>query len=189
MTETSNVDMDVVDILTADHQDMLELLRTIKNTADAEQRRDVADTVIVEVMRHAVAEEMIVYPAIEKHVPNGTEEVEHDKEGHDELVQLMKRMEDVDASDAVFMELVGELEQKLDHHAHDEEDDQIPKLRTSIPREELVEMGQKVQNSKKMAPTGPHPNAPHSELFHKTLGPGVGLVDRLRDKLTGRHIN
>ena len=25
-----------------------------------------------------------------------------------------------------------------------------------------------------------------SELFHKLVGPGVGLVDRLRDKLTGR---
>jgi hypothetical protein len=24
-----------------------------------------------------------------------------------------------------------------------------------------------------------------SELFHKLAGPGVGLIDRLRDKLTG----
>ncbi|MCU1564171.1 MAG: cation-binding protein, partial [Arthrobacter sp.] len=35
--------------------------------------------------------------------------------------------------------------------------------------------------------TRPHPHAPHSELFHKTVGPGVGMIDRLRDKLTGRH--
>ena len=27
---------------------------------------------------------------------------------------------------------------------------------------------------------------PHPELFHKTVGPGVGIIDRLRDKLTGR---
>jgi hypothetical protein len=51
----------------------------------------------------------------------------------------------------------------------------------------LVELGEKVQTAKKLAPTRPHPSAPHSELFHKTLGPGVGLIDRLRDKLTGRH--
>lgn len=39
---------------------------------------------------------------------------------------------------------------------------------------------------KRVAPTRPHPNAPHLELFHKSVGPGIGMVDRLRDKLTGR---
>jgi hypothetical protein len=29
--------------------------------------------------------------------------------------------------------------------------------------------------------------APHSEQFHKTIGAAVGMVDRLRDKLTGRN--
>jgi hypothetical protein len=40
-------------------------------------------------MRHAVAEDMCVYPAIEDQVPNGKEEVEHDKRGHDEIVKLI----------------------------------------------------------------------------------------------------
>lgn len=189
MTEShgAGAGSDVVDILTADHQEMMELLGQIEGTADAGQRRDLADTVIAEVMRHAVAEEMFVYPAMEKHVPNGAEEVEHDKKEHDEIVQVMKRMEDVDASDSAFMDLVRELEGQLRHHANDEESEQFPKLRAHIPGEELVKMGEKVQNAKKVAPTRPHPHAPHSELFHKTLGPGVGMVDRLRDKLTGRH--
>jgi hemerythrin-like domain-containing protein len=185
MTE-SQTGSDVVDILTADHQEMMELLGQIEGTADAGQRRDLADTVIAEVMRHAVAEEMFVYPAMEKHVPNGAEEVEHDKKEHDEIVQVMKRMEDVDASASAFMDLVRELEGQLRHHAHDEESEQFPKLRAHIPGDELVKMGEKVQNAKKLAPTRPHPHAPHSELFHKTIGPGVGMVDRLRDKLTGR---
>jgi hypothetical protein len=33
-----------------------------------------------------------------------------------------------------------------------------------------VELGEKVQNAEKLAPTRPHPSAPHSELFHKTVG-------------------
>jgi hemerythrin superfamily protein len=178
---------DVVDILTADHKDMIDLLSQIEQTIDPGQRRDLADTVIAEVMRHAVAEEMLVYPAIEEHVPNGKEEVEHDKKEHDEIVQLMKRMEDVDSADPSFMELVRELERTLSHHANDEEMEQFPKLRAHIPQDKLVDLGEKVQNAKKLAPTRPHPSAPHSELFHKTIGPGVGMVDRLRDKLSGRH--
>jgi hemerythrin superfamily protein len=179
--------LDVVDILTSDHQEMVELFSKIEGASDAGQRRDLADTLIAEVMRHAVAEEMYVYPAMEKHVPNGAEEVEHDKQEHDEIVKLMKQIEDLDPKEPSFMELVRQWEGKLRHHANDEESDQFPKLRSHIPGDKLVEMGEKVQKAKKLAPTRPHPAAPHSELFHKTIGPGVGMVDRLLDKLTGRH--
>lgn len=177
---------DVTVILTTDHREMLELLTEIHQTTDPEKRRDLADTATAEVMRHAVAEEMYVYPAMEKHLPGGAEEVEHDKQEHDEIVQVMKKLEGVDASEQEFLDLVGKLEDLLDHHAHDEEDDQFPKLRTHLTQDQLNELGKKVETAKKLAPTRPHPTAPHSELFHKTIGPGVGMVDRLRDKLMGR---
>ncbi|MDP9884285.1 hemerythrin superfamily protein [Sinomonas atrocyanea] len=189
MTETpaGPTEPDVVDILTRDHQEMVELISRIEGAPDSGTRRDLADTVIAEVMRHAVAEEMYVYPAVEKHVPDGKEEVEHDKGEHAEIVDLMKELEGIDAADARFIEVVRELDGKLRHHANDEETDQFPKLRAHIPYDELVDLGKKVENAKKIAPTRPHPHAPHSELFHKTVGAGVGMVDRLRDKLTGRH--
>ena len=177
---------DVVDILTADHREMTELLAQAAHTPDAQQRRDLVETVIAEVMRHAVAEEMYVYPTMEKHLPNGKEEVEHDKQEHDEIVQVMKKLEDADAADPQFMALVQELDKQLRHHADDEESDQFPSLRKHLTQDQLIAMGNKVQNAKQLAPTRPHPSAPHSELFHKSVGPGVGMVDRLRDKLTGR---
>jgi hemerythrin superfamily protein len=186
-TSSAGADVDVVDILTNDHQDMIALIGQIKSSPDGSERRDLADTLIAEIMRHAVAEEMYVYPAIKDHVPNGPEEVEHDKKEHDEIVKLLKKMEKAESSDQAFMDLVHELEKQLTHHASDEESEQFPKLRLHIPREKLVDIGEKVQKAKKLAPTRPHPSAPHSELFHKTVGPGVGMVDRLLDKLTGRH--
>ena len=188
MSDTNSAgNVDVVDILTSDHQDMIALIGQIKGTSDEAQRRDLADTLIAEVMRHAVAEEMYVYPAIEDHVPDGHGEVEHDKKEHQEIVELMKRLEKVEPAETGFMELVNELEAQLSHHANDEESEQFPKLRLHIPREKLVDIGEKVERAKKLAPTRPHPSAPHSELFHKTVGPGVGMVDRILDKLTGRH--
>ncbi|GHA93978.1 hemerythrin domain-containing protein [Modicisalibacter luteus] len=178
--------LDVVDILTADHREMTELLAQAEHTPDATQRRELVETVIAEVMRHSVAEEMYVYPAMEKHLPNGKEEVEHDKQEHDEIVQVMKKLEDADAADPQFMALVQSLDKQLRHHANDEESDQFPSLRKHLPLDQLVDMGDKVQKAKQLAPTRPHPSAPHSELFHKSVGPGVGMIDRLRDKLTGR---
>jgi hypothetical protein len=76
--------------------------------------------------------------------------------------------------------------EKLRHHVDDEESDQFPQLREHLSREKLVELREQVERAKKLAPTRPHPDAPNSELFHKLVGPGVGLVDRARDKLTNR---
>ncbi|MCW2697008.1 MAG: uncharacterized protein JWR62_2093 [Modestobacter sp.] len=182
---TSTDDRDVVDILTADHQEVMELVGQIP-VADPAQRRDMVETVIAELMRHSVAEEMYVYPAMRDHLPDGASSVQHDTEEHQQLVEIMKQLEDVDAADPRFLETLGRLEAVLRDHVADEERDQFPQLRAHLSRDQLVEIGGKVEAAKKAAPTRPHPSAPHSALFHKTLGPGVGLVDRLRDALTGR---
>ncbi len=183
---TDNSDQDVVDVLTTDHREALLLLDQIKLASDTEQRRDLADTLISELVRHSVAEEMYVYPAMKEHLPNGEEAVQHDIQEHKELEATMKELEAVDAVDVRFTELLIQLETTLRDHIEDEEADQFPQLRARIPREELVQMAGKVETAKKMAPTRPHPSAPNNQVFHKLVGPGVGLVDRLRDKLTSR---
>ena len=80
----------------------------------------------------------------------------------------------------------GRLESTFVDHVADEEREHFPQLRASLPREDLVELASKVETAKRLAPTRPHPSSPNSELFHKVVGPGVGLVDRLRDRLSGR---
>ena len=182
-SETSG---DVIDVLTSDHRDVTALIGEIWAVKDPMIRRDLTDTAISELVRHAVAEEMYVYPAMKQHLPDGEAAVEHDIAEHKELEQTMKELEAVDASDPRFDTLITRLETILTDHVSDEETEQFPRLRASIPREELVQLGQKVQTAKKLAPTRPHPAAPNAQLFHKLVGPGVGLVDRLRDKLTGR---
>jgi hemerythrin superfamily protein len=186
MTETT-AEPDVVDILTADHHEFLGLIDDIKANPNGDVRRDLADTLIAELVRHSVAEEMFVYPAMRKHLPDGDEAVEHDTREHKELEVTMKKLEAVDAADAEFLSLVGELETTLRDHVDDEEAGQFPQLRAQIPRDELVQMGAKIEAAKKVAPTRPHPLAPNNQLFHLLVGPGVGLVDRLRDQLTGRN--
>lgn len=185
MTETQSKP-DVVDVLTTDHREVMDLLAQIWATTEPTTRRDLADRMISELVRHSVAEEMHVYPAMKQHLPDGDEAVEHDTEEHKELEQTMKELESVDAGDSRFSDLLRQLEETLRDHIDDEESDQFPQLRTHIPRDQLVELAEKVESAKKAAPTRPHPSAPNAELFHKMVGPGVGLVDRLRDKLTRR---
>ncbi|GAA4693156.1 hemerythrin domain-containing protein [Pseudonocardia yuanmonensis] len=191
MTETVARDdvpsgADVVDELTRDHHEVLELLERITATRVAQERRDMADTAIAEVVRHSVAEEMYVYPAMSDALDRGADTVEHDKEEHNKLERIMKDLEGVDGDDPRFDTLVADFTRALRHHAEDEETEQFPRMREAIPQEQLVELRRKVEAAKKIAPTRPHPDSPNAELFHKMAGPGVGLVDRLRDRLSNR---
>lgn len=187
MTDTT--DTDVVDILTNDHREVIDLIATINKSQDPDEQRDIADTVIAEIVRHSVAEEMYVYPAMRDNVPNGAAEVQHDVEEHQELEETMKALEGTKGGDAEFKQLVDKLEGQLRHHASDEENDQFPKLRQALSTEDLHKLGKRVEQAKQLAPTRPHPSSPHAELFHKALGPGVGFVDKLRDAVTGRAKN
>jgi hemerythrin superfamily protein len=183
---SSQTGPDVIDVLTSDHRDVTALIGEIWAVTDPMIRRDLTDTAISELVRHAVAEEMYVYPVMRKHLPDGEKAVAHDIEEHNELERTMKQLEAVDVSSAEFDAALRRLETQLADHVQDEESEQFPELRRQVPPADLTELAGKVQTAKKLAPTRPHPGAPNSELFHKVVGPGVGLVDRLRDKLTGR---
>ncbi len=176
----------MIDVLTTDHREAVSLISQIRSTADPEQRRDLADQLIAELVRHSVAEEMYVYPAMQDHLQDGAAAVEHDTKEHKELERVMKTLESTDSSGREFLSVVDSMESILADHISDEETEQFPQLRSHVSQEQLVELKGKVETAKKLAPTRPHPAAPNAELFHKLVGPGVGLVDRLRDKLTGR---
>jgi hemerythrin superfamily protein len=185
MTDTQG-STNVIDVLISDHRDVTALIGEIKTITDPMIRRDLTDTAISEVVRHAVAEEMYVYPVMREYLTDGERAVEHDIDEHKEIERTMKQLEALDVSTAEFDEAIAKLEALLADHVQDEEIEQFPELRRRVPPERLTELAGKVETAKKLAPTRPHPGAPNSELFHKLVGPGVGMVDRLRDKLTGR---
>src|SRR4051812_13009636 len=107
MTETQ--DQDVVDVLTADHREVEDLIAHIQDASAGGDRRDLADVLIAELVRHSVAEEMHVYPAMKKHLPDGEKAVAHDVEEHKELESVMKELEAADAEGAQFVALVKQL--------------------------------------------------------------------------------
>ena len=84
---------DVVDILTADHREMIGLLELIEETTDPAERRALADAATAEIVRHSVAEELFVYPVYTREVTDGADEVEHDKEEHQELEETLVKLE------------------------------------------------------------------------------------------------
>lgn len=187
MSHHETTHQDVVDVLMADHREVEAIfveLETRQGTP--ERRRQLADVVIAELVRHSVAEEAYVYPAARKALPDGDQIAEHEITEHADAERTMKELESLDPSDPRFDELLAHLTSTIRHHVQEEESDLFPRLRAAVAQEELVELAGKVQSAKKSAPTRPHPAAPDHPPANKLLAPGTGLVDRMRDAISGR---
>ncbi|MEH0845177.1 hemerythrin domain-containing protein [Micromonospora sp. CPCC 205711] len=187
MTHHDTAHQDVVDVLVADHREVEAIFVELESRqGSAEHRRQLADVVIAELVRHSVAEEAYVYPTVRKALPGGEQLAEHETSEHADAERTMKELESLDPSEPRFDELLAHLTSTIRHHVQDEEADLFPRLRAAVAREELVELAGKVRTAKKAAPTRPHPGAPDRPPANKMLAAGTGLVDRMRDALSGR---
>ncbi|MFL6144892.1 MAG: hemerythrin domain-containing protein [Labedaea sp.] len=179
---------DLIDVIIADHREFEKIFTELESgTGGAQHRRDLLDHLIAELMRHAVAEEMFMYPAARKALSDGDEIVEHETAEHNEAEEDMKRLEELTPGDGRFNAMVGKLIADVRHHLEEEETKLLPRLRSACSTEDLQSLGQKVLLAKKVAPTRPHPNAPDTPPANLILAPGLGLIDRLRDALSGRN--
>ena len=177
----------VIDELMTDHREVVELFGRIEALPPGHKDRKVyADQATIELVRHSVAEEEYLYPAVRKHLADGDAIADREIEDHSKAEQIMKDLESCEAGDAEFDRLVGELMTEIRSHLADEEGSLFPQLRAACTPEALDSLGDKVRQAKKLAPTRPHPSAPDTPPANKLLAPGAGLVDRLRDALSGR---
>lgn len=177
---------DVIEVLTHDHREVEEMFDELTAATDAEERRRITDDVTIELVRHSIAEEIHLYPAVRSVVPDGDQIADREISDHAEVERILKELEQADPSHEGFNTLVNRLIEDVSAHVEDEEGTLFPKLAEHANAGQLMELGDKVQSAKRTAPTRPHPSAPNTPPLNKLLAPGAGLVDRVRDRLTGR---
>ncbi|MET7790077.1 hemerythrin domain-containing protein [Streptomyces sp. NPDC005248] len=177
----------VIEELMADHREVEQLFSRIEAlpTGDSDLR-GLVDEVTIELVRHSVAEEQYLYPAVREHVEGGAELADKEIEEHAEAEKLMKELERMRVDDAQFHPTLAKLMEDVSAHVRDEEGQLFPRLRQACTSEALDDLGDKVRRAKAMAPTRPHPSAPDTPPANKVLAPGVGMVDRVRDFVSGR---
>ena len=177
---------DAVEVLTHDHREVEDLFTRIDNAPDHETRRDLTEQVITELVRHSVAEEQYLYPLVRKILPGGGELADKEIQDHAEVEKALKKLEIMDVQSTSFLGDVHNVRDEVMSHVAEEEGELFPQLQRECTPEDLRELGAKIEKAKKTAPTRPHPAAPDTPPLNKILAPGAGLVDRLRDKLSGR---
>jgi hemerythrin superfamily protein len=177
---------DVIELLEHDHREVEEMFADFDKATTADDKRAIADKVIIELVRHSEAEEQAVYPVMAKKIDGGKDLVEHEIDEHSKAEKLMKLMDGMDADDPQLAVLMGQLKTAILEHIREEEGEAFPKLREAADPGELDKLGAVVKGLKKIVPTHPHPMAPDHPPFNALLSPGAALVDRVRDLLTDR---
>lgn len=178
---------DLIRMITQDHRDVERVFAELERSDQSpDHRRQLADHVIAELVRHSVAEEQFMYPAARKHVPGGEKIVAEELGEHAAAERVMKDLDGLDPADAEFDRLLGKLIADVRHHIEEEERDLLPKLESSCSPEQLRDLGKRVARAKQAAPTRPHPSAPDTPPANLLLDPGAGIIDKVRDALSGR---
>ncbi|NUP33965.1 MAG: hemerythrin domain-containing protein [Streptomycetaceae bacterium] len=176
----------VITELTADHREVERMFRDLEIFADPGERRGLADRITIELVRHSVAEEQYLYPVVREHVAGGHALADKELADHAGVEKLLKELEGTPEDEPRFSELCRRLASEVRTHVADEEERLFPALAQYCDADLLDELGENVRSAKRRAPTRPHPSAPDTPPANKLLAPGVGLVDRARDLVSGR---
>jgi hemerythrin-like domain-containing protein len=183
----------VFDVLASDHEQVKRLLSQFETAAASSandsllaSRKKMAETLIIEESKHEAVEEMYFWPTVRKLLPDGDQLADQAISQEQEGKEILAKLDKLDADNPEFDGLLTEFIKAAREHIAFEETQVWPALRAVITDTESADLGDKLAEGKKTAPTRPHPHTPPSPTVLKTAGPAAAAADRARDAATGR---
>jgi len=177
-----NVGPSVIDLLLRDHQKTRQRLEEFE-TKSKDEVEDYFCNLREELIRHEIAEELIVYPVFRKNVEDGGVVADAciGEQTHAEMT--LAEMEREDLQSDSFRARFDELRQAVIAHAKHEESEVFPALHTQSDLQELIELGVRYEKALDAAPPHPHPHALATKPGNQALDPVSALVERIRDAM------
>lgn len=186
---------DAFEVLARDHAEVKQMLAQLEQGATSGagagdeqliQRKKLAEQLVIEESRHEAAEEMYFWPAVREHLPDGGELADTAIGQEREAKEMLAKLEKVEADDPEFEKLLTDFIRAGRKHIDYEEFQVWPWLRTALTEQQAEELGEKLADGKKTAPTRPHPHAPASPGALKSAAPAAAAADKARDAFTKR---
>jgi hemerythrin superfamily protein len=170
---------DVIQLLEADHRQVQQLLGRFDGISPAERESYFCE-VVQELVKHEVAEEIVVYPALRQHASGGAAEADARIKEQSEAEEMLAKM---DASSPAFAADFVKLRGAVLEHAQAEEGGAFVLLRQAEDVDARAKLGKRYEMAKATAPTHPHPHAPDTPPGNMVLGPVAAVLDRTRDAI------
>lgn len=134
--------MDIFDALLQSHELQRSIAkRLLSNIGDAEQRSRDFEQLTTELSAHETAEERTFYIPLMEH-DDAVEAARHGIAEHHEMDEMIECLDKLEAGSAQWLEQLGQLLHKLEHHLKEEEDKWFPLARRILPRAAQKELGE-----------------------------------------------
>jgi iron-sulfur cluster repair protein YtfE (RIC family) len=170
---------DLISLLAQDHESIKERFFELRH-ADPDVRGRLFWELTDQLVRHEVAEEVVVYPALRQE-PGGAAIAEARRREESQAERVLARLEKLDPFTEEFRGAIRDLELAVQDHAQKEEAEVFPLLAANEESGYLALLGQKFRGEKLAAPNHRHPHAPDSALAQRLVGPVAAFTDRIRD--------
>jgi hemerythrin superfamily protein len=156
-SERKESDVDAIKLLKTDHDAVEALFKRFEQAGSKayKTKRQVADRVIKELSIHAFIEEQELYPRMEKLGGEWLEMVEEAHVEHEEAKNALRALIGLSGDDPMLDAKMSALIGGVRHHVKEEEKEMFPKLRKEMAKADLEELGDRLKEAKKDAPTTP----------------------------------
>jgi hypothetical protein len=137
--------MDIFDALLKSHDLQRTIARRLlSDIGEPAQRARDFDQLKTELAAHETAEERAFYIPLMEH-DDAVEAARHGIAEHHEMDEMVECIGKVEAGSAEWLQQLGALVHKLEHHLKEEEERWFPLARKILPRAETNELGQPYQ--------------------------------------------
>ncbi|GIH05043.1 hemerythrin [Rhizocola hellebori] len=174
----------IIAVLADEHQQLTELAAELARSSEPTQ--ELADVVTAAVSRHLSSEEQYLYPTVKALLPDGQQLSEREIERDTQILKQLALLETLPRDSTAFTELASAIDTDLHHHREACAADIFPLLRDLASEAELIRLGNRIEVAQEAAPTRPHPDSPMSPPWNKITDPALGIVDKIRDVVSGR---
>lgn len=173
---------DVIAQVKAEHN-KLEALFSALDLAEDSELVEYFCHVREELVRHEVAEELVVYPAFRRDVPDGDAIADACIAEQAEAEAALARLDKLENEPVALRAGLLQLRRDVLDDARHEEREVLPALETHSKEKDLRNLGERYRMALDSAPTHPHPHAPDTSPGNDVLGPVSAVMDRMRDAM------
>ena len=144
--------MDAISLLKADHDKVKKMLAEGESTTERGEktRTELLQTLKTELSIHERIEEEIFYPELKAH-PKAKDIVLEGYEEHHVVDEIMGELEALDVTDETWGPKFKVMKENIEHHIEEEEGEMFKQARAVFDRQELEDLGSRMEDLKKRA--------------------------------------
>jgi len=168
-----------------DHRELEQYYNEVINSSDLDHQQRYGNQFTWELARHSVGEELVVYPAFEKHLgKEGKEMAEKDRGEHHKVKEMLKTFQNLSPKDADYVPKLKELMGLLSEHIKEEESDDLPALEKALTHSgtgDSEQLAKSFGRTKAFVPSRSHPSAGEHPPFETVMGLLTAPIDHIAD--------